>query len=141
MCAFRPSQPPVPPGLPPGYLQKGYFDAKGNLLPEVILDWSKEIARNLVAGRMTTSQLRGFFKEARSLETRLEAAEDFDIVRPGVLKLSVFAAQAFNKGKVPILFQQFIDTNVKLAARGEKEFMAFVSHFECVVGFFPVNIR
>lgn len=140
MSTFRSGQAPVAPGLPVGYLQKGYFDNKGNILPEVILDWPRDIARNLASSRpqMKTAQLRGrFFAEVRRLETRLESVKDYDAIRSDVLKLSVYAEQGVNKGKVPSIFKQFIDANVKLATKGQKEFKAFVDHFECVVGFFP----
>ena len=146
------NQPPAPrdnrggsfpprPQFPPGYLQKGYFDEKGNILPQVIQEWAKIIAGALfnTVPKMTTGQLRGaFFNEVRRLERRLDATRDFDTIRPELLKLSVFAADRRKKNKVSNFFEEFITINLREAAKGEKEFKkGFVNHFECVVGFYP----
>lgn len=129
------------PQLPAGYLQKGYFDEKGNILPQVIQDWPKTIADALFKAqpRMTSSQLRGaFFGEVRRQEKRLEVIRDFDAIRPDLLKLGVFATNRKNKKKVPPLFEEFITANLRWASRSEKDFkQGFVNHFECVVGYYP----
>lgn len=132
-------QPPAE--LPSGYLAKGYFDEKGNCWPQVIQDWPRQISHSLDQSRpqMKTAQLRGrFFTEVRRLETKLKAGRNFDAIRPELLKIGAFAEQAVNKKKVPLLFKQFIDANLRLATKGEKEFTdGFVNHFECVVAYFP----
>ncbi len=129
------------PKLPAGYLQRGYFDDKGNLLPQVIQEWAKAVADGLSNSKpiMTTSQLRGaFFSEVRRLEKKLNVTKDFDALRPELLKLSVYAADRKKKKKIPILFEEFINANLRWASRGEKDFReGFVNHFECVVGYYP----
>lgn len=150
MSAHRPEGPglrmgrgdwPPPPQLPQGYLQNGYFDEKGHVLPAVVQEWAQAIARSLAdcKPKMTATQLRGrYFGEVRRLENKLNAVQDFAIIRPEVLKLPMYVENAVNKGKVPGLFKLFIETNVRWAARGEKEFRkGFVNHFECVVGYYP----
>lgn len=129
-----------PPQLPPDYLKNGYFDNKGNILPQVIQEWPKLIADSLFKSRprMTTSQLRGrFFNEVRRLETKLDAVGDFDKLRPEILKLKAYAEDAGKKNKVHLLFREFMERNVHLASKGEKEFRAFINHFECVVAYYP----
>jgi len=132
---------PPPPKLPTDYLQKGYFDDKGNPLPEIIIDWPKAIADTLSGIRppMSSSQLRGaFFTEVRRLEKRLDATHDFNAIRPEILKLRAFAADRRKKRKIPLLFEEFIEANLRWATRGEKEFRkGFVPHFECVVAYYP----
>jgi hypothetical protein len=126
--------------LPVGYLQKGYFDEKGNVFPQVIQEWAKAVSDALFSARprMTTSQLRGaFFAEARRLEKKLDANHDFDAVRPDILKLSVFAADRRKKNKVSDIFEEFITANLRVI-RNEKDFKkGFINHFECVVGLYP----
>ena len=45
--SHRPDGYPQQDELPVGYLQRGYFDEKGNLLPQVLEDWPQKIAQNL----------------------------------------------------------------------------------------------
>lgn len=129
------------PRLPADYLRNGYFDQKGNVLPQVIQDWAKDIAQELYKSkpRMSTTQLRGrFFAEVRRLEKRLDTTHDFDMVKPEILKLKAYAQDAEKKNKVPSLFKQFMELNVHWAAKGEKEFTkGFINHFECVVAYYP----
>lgn len=125
------------PSLPPRYLEGGYFDSAGNLLPEVIVDWAEDIAGKLHRGKMATAQLRRFFNEVRRIELKLHKVGNFEQAQPEILKLIAYASDAVKKNKAPSLFNDFIRQNVKWAAHGEKEFSGFVNHFECVVGFFP----
>ena len=136
-AARRPFQPPNS-GLPPGYLQKGYFDEKGNILPEAVIDWPKDIALKLDQNKMQTAQLRKFFSEARHIEGQLKTGKTFDSMRGRILKLDTYAADAQKKGNAPLLFKQYIEQNLKWAARDQKSYLeGFVPHFESVVGYFP----
>lgn len=134
-------QHPPQPKLPDGYLKEGYFDDKGNPLPQVLQKWPIDIADALFKARprMTTNQLRGaFFAEVRRLERKLGATCDFDMVRPELLKLNAYVVDRRKKYKVSALFEEFITVNLREAARGEQEFInGFVPHFECLVGFYP----
>jgi CRISPR type III-A-associated protein Csm2 len=132
--------PPSFDGLPAGYLANGYFDGKGNILPEVIIGWAKDIAQKLDQSRpsMNTAQLRKFFGEVRSIESQLKSGKSFDTIRGRVLKLDAYAADAFKKGNVPQLFKQFIEQNLKWAEKDQKNYLdGFLPHFESVVAYFP----
>jgi len=123
--------------LPAGYLKNGYFDDKGNIFPELITIWAKDIAIRIAEG-METTQLRRFFSEARRLEGQLNAGKDFAAVRGDILKLDSYAADALKKRKVTQLFKSFMEMNTKLAAKDNKSFLnGFIPHFECVVAYFP----
>jgi hypothetical protein len=127
-------------GLPPDYLRNGYFDQKGNPLPEIIIEWPKDIATKLANARpeMKSAQLRNFFGEARHIEGQLSAGQDFESLRGRILQLDSYAASSQTRGNAPLLFKQFIEQNLKWAAKDRKSFMnGFIPHFECVVAYFP----
>jgi CRISPR type III-A-associated protein Csm2 len=127
-------------GLPSGYLVQGYFDEKGNILPQVVKDWAYEIALRLdqEPPGMNASQLRKFFNEARHIQGQMQAGKSFDSLRGRVLKLDAYAADALKKGNVPQLFKRFIEENLKWAVKDRKNYLeGFVPHFESVVAYFP----
>jgi CRISPR/Cas system CSM-associated protein Csm2 small subunit len=129
-----------PEGLPAGYLANGYFDEKGNILPAVVIDWPKEIAQKLDNSHpgMNTAQLRKFFGEVRRIEVQINWGKSFDSLKGRIIKLDNYAAEAQQKGKVPLLFRQFIECNLKWAVKDQKSYLdGFVQHFEGVVAYFP----
>lgn len=128
------------PGLPPGYLKNGYFDGKGYILAEAIIEWPKDIAIKLANARpeMKSAQLRNFFNEARHIESQLSAGQDFEALRGRILQLDAFAANAVKRGNAPHLFKQFMEENLKWATRDKEWFLkGFIPHFECIVAYFP----
>ena len=125
-------------GLPSEYLKSGYFDEKGNVLPAVIIDWPKKLAQQFDEQRMAVAQLRNFFAEVRRIEKQLEAGTPFASLKARILKLDAYAEYAVNKHTSPRLFKQFIEANLKWAAKDRKSFSeGFVNHFESVVAYFP----
>jgi CRISPR/Cas system CSM-associated protein Csm2 small subunit len=127
------------PSLPPGYLKDGYFDKNGNVLEEVIMQWPQNLAKALSESRpqLKYAQLRKFFQEVRRQESRLESGIPFATVKTEIQKLDSYAQNALKKNNAPALFRSFIEQNVKLAAKDQKSFKAFVIHFECIVGYYP----
>jgi len=126
------------PGLPSDYLKNGYFDGNGNLFPEVIIEWPRDIAKKLYNAGIGSAQLRNFFGEARRIEGQLSSGQDFDALRGRILQLDAYAASAQTRGNAPPLFKQFIEQNLKWAAKDRKSFTGgFIPHFECVVAYFP----
>jgi CRISPR/Cas system CSM-associated protein Csm2 small subunit len=125
--------------LPQGYLKDGYFDISGNIFPALIIDWANEIARALHSSdpQLKTAQLRRFFQEVRHQEGRLTSGIDFAIIRTEILKLDSYAENAAKKHNAPLLFRNFIGQNVKIASKDANAFKAFVTHFECIVGYYP----
>lgn len=130
-----------PAGLPKDYLKNGYFDGNGNILPEAVIEWPREIAEKLASARpeMKSSQLRNFFNEARRIEGQLKAGQNFSALRGRILQFDPYAQSAVTRGHAPSLFKQFINENViKWASKDEKSFLkGFITHFECVVAYFP----
>ncbi len=104
-----------PARLPEGYLQKGYFDSKGNLWPEVLQVWPEEIARLFKMQKLSSAQLRRFFNRARTLERQLDSgAKNFDRLKEDIAVFKHLAAAAVGKKNAPEIFKIFMDKNVHL---------------------------
>lgn len=138
---FNKNRPPFSQqiSLPQGYLREGYFDKNGNILEEVIMQWPQQLAKVFHESRpqLKTAQLRRFFSEVRHQEGRLASGISFASLKPEILKLDIYAANALKRHNAPPVFKNFIGQNVRLAKNDEKSFKAFVTHFECIVGYYP----
>jgi len=128
-------------GLPEDYLiglRGGYFDAEGNLRPELIVTQARQVA-DLLAGRgLSTGALRRFFGLARRAERYLNTGASFPRVRNDLLDMKARAFDAQKRDVVPPAFREFIDENVERAVASERAFRnGFLKHFEYVVAWFP----
>ncbi len=85
---------------------------------------------------LSSAQLRRFFGEFRQLEKRVRAT-DFDSVKPLIKMIKSKASYASNPAnpKIPGSFKKFLVDNVN-EIETEKDFKAFMLHFEAVVGLF-----
>jgi len=129
---------PPPARLPQGYLREGYFDAKGNLRPEVITDLAEEAARALGNARpgMASTQLRRFYNKTRFIKQKLDTGTPWDKVVSDIHSLKRDAANAVGKENAPRIFKDFIDVNVQLAVQNKESFIrGFLQHFESVVAY------
>ena len=97
---------------------------------------TKKTEKKLTKDSLSSSQLRKFFNEFRQLEKKV-GIEGFDKVKPLIKMVKSKAAYASNPDnpKIPISFKDFLIDNVDLINE-EKDFQAFMLHFEAVVGFF-----
>ncbi|RLC96209.1 MAG: type III-A CRISPR-associated protein Csm2 [Chloroflexi bacterium] len=136
----RGNRPPAA-GLPEGYLRNGYFDAKGNVLPEVIQAWPMELAKTFleVKPKLNTAQLRRFYAKVRDIEHRLDMDDDkelFQSLKEQIYSLGPIAAAAVGRQNAPQQFKQFIDLNIPHAVRSVKHFKrGFVTHFQSIVAY------
>ncbi len=122
-----------------------YFDEKGNiregLLDTEASDFAKKFVKFYKNGEidkknsLSSSQLRRFFGEFRQLEKKVRA-KDFDAVKPLIKMVKSKASYAANpkNPKIPDAFKKFLIENVD-KINEEKDFKAFMLHFEAVVGF------
>lgn len=133
------SQPPSP-SLGGEYLKQGYFDVKGNLWPNLIVEEAQRVARLLnQGGQIKVSQIRRFFGKARNIQQKLEAGQPFDNLVAEIRTMQPLAANAVAKGNAPAVFREFIDRNIALAARDSKHFISgFLAHFQSVVCYFTL---
>lgn len=84
--------------------------------------------------RVTSSQLRNFFNDVRSLEAKISSG-NFEVYRPHIKMLKAKVAYARDRGKVSKDFESLISKCVDLI-EDEKDFNAFVLFFEAIVGYF-----
>lgn len=92
---------------------------------------------------LSSAQLRKFFSEFRQLEKRVNAEKKADPeqgfykVKPLIKMVKSKASYSGNpdNSKIPETFKNFIIDNVN-AIDTEKDFRAFMLHFEAVVGFY-----
>lgn len=137
---------PVPPGLPDAYLNRGYFDEKGNIFPNLVTTTAEEIAKSLGTGGVTSTQLRRFYAKAKAVEQRVDSDESFASAVAGILELKQHAANAVGRAQGRgeqeglALLKKFIDRNVDLAARSKEAFRkGFLLHFQGVVAYFKYH--
>lgn len=124
-----------------------YFDKSGNIREDLLDQEASRLAESFVvkdhrnptkpnkAKSLSSAQLRRFFGEFRQLEKRI-AVKGFDQVKPLIKMVKSKASYAANrKQPFPDTFKKFLIDNVNLI-NTEKDFKAFMLHFESVVGFF-----
>ncbi len=124
-----------------------YFDQSGNIREELLDQEAIRIAESFVirnqkyptklnkAKSLSSAQLRRFFGEFRQLEKKV-TAKSFDEVKPLIKMVKSKVSYAANRQQAfPSTFKDFLIRNVN-QINSEKEFEAFMLHFEAVVGFF-----
>lgn len=129
----------------------GYFDEKGVVRSDLLEKEASQQAEEFIQyyenrrtgrknidskGSLSSAQLRKFFNEFKQLEKKV-GIEGFDKVKPLIKMVKSKAAYASNPSnpKIPRSFKNFLITNLD-CIEGEKDFQAFMLHFEAVVGFF-----
>lgn len=121
------------------FLDAGYFEnpEKTKLREDLIGKWADKVGKDFASLRpeLTTTQIRKFFNEIRSLEARVE--ENFDDNKAIILMVKSKVAYAVGKktSKTPREFKDFIDACIDKIEK-EEDFNAFVKFFESVVGYF-----
>ncbi len=133
-----------------------YFkDDEKKILNEVLLDSKAEqVAKTFFRfdrgprpKMVSSSQLRKFYNEVKSLEKKLDN-QSFSMVFPLIKMLKSKVAYATapskisNRDEQPLYknFKEFIVEGIdSIPEDGEKEFRAFCKYFEAVVGFYYGN--
>ncbi|MBP6281711.1 MAG: type III-A CRISPR-associated protein Csm2 [Leptotrichiaceae bacterium] len=138
-------------------IKNGYTDDQGNMKEEFFLNTGEKLAKYLgekeevtnkwgkpeyIAG-LSASQLRQFFGEVKALQSKMgKNGEDFAKVYPFVLMLKSKAAYKEDTKNIPKKFREFIDINIELIKKSNKEgkgfetFNNFALFYEVVIGFF-----
>lgn len=120
------------------FLSSGYYsDPEKKKLREDLIGEAEKLAKTFATLKpeLTSTQLRKFFNEVRSLEDRTE--ENFDEQKALVLMLKSKIAYSVGKktSKTPKEFKDFIDACID-RIDDKKDFDGFVKFFENVVGYF-----
>ncbi len=130
-----------------------YFDDQGNIRKELLGEESEKAAKSLVVlrhdgkrddrGSINSAQLRRFYGDLKGLEKKLEfkkndtsQTDPFLAILPLVKMVKSKVAYASNpkNPKVPPAFADWLKKHVD-AIETERDFNAFMLHFEAVVGF------
>ena len=125
----------------------GYYDQSGNIKVELLDEKALSLAESFVVRdprsqrlvfkkTLSSAQLRRFFSEFRQLEKKVKVM-DFNKVKPLIKMVKSKASYAANPSnpKIPVSFKNFLIKNID-EINEEKDFEAFMLHFEAVVGFF-----
>lgn len=113
---------------------------KESLLTNQAKDWAKKFLQpsNRDDKKLSSAQLRKFYGEVKSLETKIDA-KGFAQIKPLIKMLkSKVAYSCPTKGrdkKIPNEFKQFLDEMVD-NIEDEQDYKAFATTFEAVVGYF-----
>lgn len=130
-------------GLAADYLEKGYFDERGNLFQRYIIRGcdADDIALQLGSGHpaMTNHQLRRFYGHVRAADNRLNTTGDFSAVHGDLIRLEPLVSEARGKGKVPQLFYDFLLRNLTEVKTGRDFTKGFLEHFQAVVAYFTYH--
>jgi CRISPR type III-A-associated protein Csm2 len=142
---YPPGREQRPPSLPQGYLQDGYFDDNGNIRCDLLTQTAEQVAKVLGRSGVTSTQLRRFFTQVRSIEREL-GPKTFPKLMPQIQSLQPAVANYVGRGRnqqereARENFKRFIDCNVELATRNEKNFeKGFIPHFESVVAYYKYH--
>jgi len=119
---------------------------KPSLLTDQARDWAKKFLhpqRPENKGEknppLTSAQLRKYYREVKSLETKIEATKEFNQIKPLITMLKSKTAYACpvtgRDRKIPKEFMQYINTCID-NVEDQKDFKAFVLFFEATVGYF-----
>ena len=132
-----------------------YRDEDGNIRSELLSEEAEETAKSFIkkfinrkTGKeeinkkhsLTANQIRRFYGDFKSIETKLKNKKDFKAILPLIAMQKSKAEYAANPNnpKIPPSFKNFISENVDtiLKSKSEEDFKAFMLYFEAVVGFF-----
>jgi CRISPR-associated protein Csm2 len=128
-------------GLPGGYLDKGYFDEKGNLHEELILAHAEEIALKFGNSpnrneNLTFAQLRRYYSHAVNAGLAYKSHRNQGLCLNSIKQLDPFVAEAQGKGKVPKIFRDFIKRNIEEIKTIKDITEGFIPHFQAIVAYF-----
>ncbi|WP_051775151.1 type III-A CRISPR-associated protein Csm2 [Paenibacillus tyrfis] len=122
---------------PERYLVDGYYDEKGQLRREIIVEHAKQVADMLAERGLTSASMRRFYSKVLGVTNKFRTLGNFDMVRPQIDKLEADVAYAVKRGVVPPAFETFIQKNVRLATVSQQGLLGFFQHFQSVVAFSP----
>lgn len=146
------SEPRGQPDLPADYLRGGYFDEGQNALRrEIFIEWPQAITQSLrgVKPPATKNSLRAFYSMLRMAKTQFDAQRG-DPKRAQadattqLYKLRTAAQYQQTRAVISQLCHRFLTKNIDaVLERGkdfgsfQKNFDAFVEHFQAVIAYLP----
>ncbi len=131
------SQKQVSQPLNMSFLDKGFYQdkEKTKLIDNLITTESEKLGKKFADLKLTSSQLRKFFNEVRSIEAQIDGRFDEQKALILMLKSKVAYSVGKDSSKTPKEFKDFIDACVDKIS-DVKDFNAFMKFFESVVGYY-----
>lgn len=118
--------------FPANYLSTGYYDAHG--LSAWVFTEGARLAADVLSRNSPTS-LRKKYDQLASAKRHLALHNDFAQVRPQLYRLRALTARDVNRQVVTKEFQEFMDRNLELAERDERNFRGFLEHFQSILAY------
>jgi CRISPR/Cas system CSM-associated protein Csm2 small subunit len=118
---------------PTGY--PAYFDGRGILREEYILEHAKYISDWFKHEGLTRSQLQAFYRKVRRLGDSVDHVPEFDRVRRELQKLLPIANERAQKKVIPQVFHEFLQHNIDKSTDRKWLREGFIEHFQAVVGY------
>lgn len=119
-------------------LLKSYYDQENNLVKEVFISVSEELAKIFYRDELAHKQLYDFKKKilkARNI-ARLKGIEK---ARPILLKCIPEGECQFKRGYIPRSFKEFLEYHIPIAEKDTKALEGFYEHFESIYMYFPIK--
>lgn len=127
------------------FVQKGFLN-KDVVREELITEEAQKIANMFVKSKLTSTQLRAFFNDIKSVKNRLkDDGSNYEREFPLILMIKSKAEyKGASKGTAKITkeFKEFLVASVdrlwkdKKEGKGKEVFDAYVLFFEAIVGYF-----
>lgn len=127
------------------FIEKGFWDAKGNIREDLITTEAENIAKSFLGdgrNKLSNSQLRAFFNEIKGLNNRLADKEkNWENVYPLVLMVKSKIEYRASKDKKMAPLKNFLLKAIGYIqkenrnGKGYEAFKTFVIFFEAIVGY------
>lgn len=114
-----------------------YFTSGDNINPALVTSDAQRAAESFFSDPkkpIMASQLRKFYGDVKTLELRKKNGAAFEAILPLIKLLKAKSAYACKRNVVPQSFREWLWKNVD-NINTERDFTAFLLHFEAVVGF------
>ncbi|MFZ2323278.1 MAG: type III-A CRISPR-associated protein Csm2 [Ignavibacteriaceae bacterium] len=123
-------------------LEEGYFNDKGYLKPEYLLEYPQKLAE-FFAGQSEqnkVAQVRKFFDQIRLSEGKYKLSKDFDSIVPELYELIPLLESTKNRKHITQEFQDYLTANLKEAVKTAVNFnKGFLPHFQALVAYYIKN--
>jgi|GEM_PF-636517 len=108
-------------------------DLVGKLAEDIVQYFTQK--ENSKERDITSAQLRRFYGEIKGYSNQLKNDADYKKLYPMIKMLKSMAYYAYDRGKIPLKFANFLVGRINQITEDPKTFKAVALHFEAVVGF------
>lgn len=123
-----------------GLLLKTYYDAKGQILKDIYIDYPQKLAITFFNSRppLAIKQLRDVHRKILKAKTKA-MLKGIDNARPVLYKCQTDLEYQLKRSVVPESFAQFMKHHLALAEKDEKSLDGFFNHLDSIVCYFPTR--